>query len=175
MFVTIKRIGGLMLAALALAVAIGVFAATRPAEAAPAAAATTAEAIGRGPGMCRQAGLDAAAEQLGLTPEDLRLQLWAGESLADLAEAKGVALADLQAAVNEACNEAQREAIEAAVTAGNMSREKADWLLEGLDKGFWGGSAGDPGLGGGRPHGRFGGPRQFQRPEAGPLTPETGG
>jgi hypothetical protein len=175
MFARHKWISGLMLAALALAVGAGALAFSRPAEAAPVAAATAADAGGRGRGFCGQAGLEAAADLLGLTPDELRLQLWAGESLADLAEEKGVALTDLQAAVKEACLQAQRDRIEAAVTAGNLSREKADWLLEGLDKGFWGGAAGGIGFGGGRHGGRFGGPGHFDRPEAVPATPGTGG
>jgi hypothetical protein len=51
-----------------------------------------------------------------------------------------------------------RAQIEQAVTDGTMSQDKADWLLEGLDKGFLDG----PGFGFGFGHG--GGGPDGQRP-----------
>jgi hypothetical protein len=45
--------------------------------------------------------------------------------------------------------EAMRQAIEQAVEDGAMSREQADWMLEGLEKGFTPGGRGfGPGFGG---------------------------
>lgn len=113
---------------------------------------------GRG-GFCGTAGLEAAAGVLGITSDELTTQLRAGESLADQADKAGVDVADVLAAIDTACVQAQRDAIEQAVTDGTLTREKADWLLEGLDKGFWGGSNGGPGFGvGDFGGGRHGGP-----------------
>lgn len=97
---------------------------------------------GRGYGrkLGGQVGLEAAATALGMTTEELSAQLWAGKSLADIAEEKGVDLVELQstvqAAVQAARETALREAINRAVENGIITQEHADWLLEGLDKGF---------------------------------------
>jgi hypothetical protein len=96
--------------------------------------------FGRGPGFGRglhdQASLDAAAEALGMTADELSDQLWGGKTLADLAEEKGVALSDVRAAVETAQKTAFRDSIAQAVEEGVITQEHADWLLEGLDKGF---------------------------------------
>lgn len=89
-------------------------------------------------GLCGQAGLEAAAGALGMTADELSTQLWGGRTLADLAEAKGVDLQAVRDAVDAACQQATRDAIEQAVQDGRLSREQADWLLEGLDRGYWG-------------------------------------
>lgn len=91
---------------------------------------------GLGRGLGSQAALEAAAEALGMTVDDLKTQLWGGKTLADLAEEKGVDLADVKTAVEAAQKEELRARIEQAVTDGNITQENADWLLEGLDKGF---------------------------------------
>jgi hypothetical protein len=67
--------------------------------------------------------------------------------MADLADRAEVDLTTVWNAVQGACKDAQRNAVEQAVTAGSLTREKADWLLEGLDKGYWGGGASDGGFG----------------------------
>jgi hypothetical protein len=84
------------------------------------------------------------------------------EAAADLADEKGIDLQDVQDAVNAALETAKRDAIEQAVEDGDLTREHADWLLEGLDKGYLGGHGfghfgGRGGFGG---RGVFGG---FQR------------
>jgi hypothetical protein len=113
--------------------------------------------------------LEAAAEALGMTTEELSNQLWAGESLADLAEEAGVDLQDLRDAVEAAQQEATRAAIEQAVEDGNLTRDHADWLLEGLENGYWRGFGG----GRGRFHGHgFGG---FGPPAGTNSTPSDGG
>jgi len=94
---------------------------------------------GMGRGMGGQVGLEAAAEVLGMTAEDLALELWGGATLSGLAEEKGVDLQDIQDAVNAANDAAKRDAIEQAVEDGTITREHADWLLEGLDNGYLGG------------------------------------
>ena len=112
-----------------------------------------------GRAMGGQVGLEAAAEALDITADELSTQLWGGKTLADLAEEKGVDLQDVQDAVVAAQEEAMRASIEEAVVDGKLSQENADWLLEGLDKGFLGGRGfgGCHGRGGFRGHGHFGG------------------
>jgi len=97
---------------------------------------------GRGAGCggpCGQAGLDAAAEALDMTADELSTQLWGGRTLADLADEAGVDLQTVRDAVDAACETAKRDAIEQAVQDGRLSREQADWLLQGLDNGYFGG------------------------------------
>jgi hypothetical protein len=90
-------------------------------------------------GFGGQVGLEAAAEVLGMTTDELSNQLWAGETLASLAEEAGVDLQELRDAVEAAQVQATRDAIEQAVEDGNLTRDHADWLLEGLDNGYWSG------------------------------------
>jgi len=91
---------------------------------------------GMGRGMGSQVELEAAAEVLGMTADELKTQLWGGKTLADLAEEKGIDLADVQAAVQAAQEAAMRDQITQAVEDGTITQEHADWLLEGLEKGF---------------------------------------
>ena len=91
---------------------------------------------GLGKGMAGPLGREVVAEALGMTVEELNTQLWGGRTLADLADKKGVDLADVQAALQAARESAMREAINQAVQDGTITHEHADWLLEGLDKGF---------------------------------------
>ncbi|MGD2179436.1 MAG: hypothetical protein PVG71_16650 [Anaerolineae bacterium] len=96
---------------------------------------------------------DTAAEELGLTPEELFAELHAGKTMQEIAEAQGVELEDLQEALNVARADAMRAGIEQAVEDGDMSQEQADWLLEGLEQGFMSG----PGFGHGFGRGMRGG------------------
>jgi hypothetical protein len=103
-------------------------------------------------GIGGQVGLEAAAEALGMTADELSTQLWGGKTLADLAEAAGIDLQDV------------RDAIEQAVEDGTLTREHADWLLQGLDNGYLGGHGfghfgGHPGF---RGFGGLGMPGVFQ-------------
>ena len=75
-----------------------------------------------------------------------------GKTLEQLANEKGVDIQTVQDAIQAAHATEMRTQIEQAVTDGTITQEKADWLLEGLDKGFLDG----PGFGGPRGHG-FGG------------------
>jgi hypothetical protein len=103
---------------------------------------------------------DAIAEALGLTPNELFTESHdEGKSVADIAEERGVDLETVKDALKANRAEAQREAIEQAVEDGRISQEQADWLLEGLEKGF---HPGGPGMGFGRGH-MFGGGRGFGR------------
>ena len=121
---------------------------------------------GRGPGF-GQVELEAAAKVLGMTTDELNTALQSGKTLEQLAEEAGVDLQDVQDAIQAAYETELRARIEQAVSDGTMTQEKADWLLEGLDKGFLDG----PGFGFG-----FGprGPKPDQTPSAQP-TQSSGG
>jgi hypothetical protein len=100
--------------------------------------------LGPGPGFGLMGGgdwstFDAAAEALGLSPEELFAELHAGKGLDDLATEKGVDLQAVQDAMEAARKVAMQQAIEQAVADGQMSREQADWMLEGLEQGWMGG------------------------------------
>jgi hypothetical protein len=101
---------------------------------------------------------DTAAETLGLTPTELFTELHdGGKTLSEVAEERGVDTDTLQEAMNASRTETMRERIQQAVEDGNLSQEQADWMLEGLDKGFMGGrhGVGPGGFGGpGGPLGR---------------------
>jgi hypothetical protein len=97
-----------------------------------------------------QAELEAAAKILGMTADELTTALNDGKTLEDLATEAGVELTAVQDAIKAAREADMRERIQQAVTDGTMAQEKADWLLEGLEKGFLDG----PGVGFGfGPHG----------------------
>ena len=72
------------------------------------------------------AALDTAAEVLGMTPEDLRVELRAGKSLADVAEEQGV---DPQA-ICDAIHGQLEERIQEAVADGRLTQEQANQILE---------------------------------------------
>lgn len=100
-----------------------------------------------GGGRMDQDSLEAAAQALGMSADELSNQLWGGKTLSDLAEKAGVDLQKVRDAVNAAQKTATRAGIEQAVKDGRLTRDNADWLLTGLDKGYWGGQGG-PELGG---------------------------
>jgi len=132
---------------------------------------------GFGRGMGDQVELKAAADALGMTADELTLQLWGGKSLADLAEEKGVDLITVQEAVQAARESEMRQSIEQAVEDGTLTREHADWLLEGLDKGFLDGFGFGHGFMGGFGDGFHGrGFKNFNPPDSLPqVTPSNNG
>ncbi len=96
---------------------------------------------------------DTVAEALGLTPQEFFTESHdAGKSLTDIAEEQGIDLDSVYDAMKARRAEAMRESIEQAVEDGRLTQEQADWMLEGLDQGFFPG-----GRGFGRGHG-FRGP-----------------
>lgn len=124
------------------------------------------EWLGFGRGLGSEVALEAAAGALGMTADELQTQLWGGMTLADLAEEAGVNLADVQAAVQAAQEQATRDQIAQAVEDGTLTQAHADWLLEGLDNGYWSGFGG----GGHKGHGM----RGFNfSPEVPGTTPST--
>jgi hypothetical protein len=80
---------------------------------------------------------DAAAKALGLTPEQLFAELHAGKSLSDIATAKGIDLQKVYDAMNADRIEAMKASIQQAVKDGKMTQEQADWLLKGMELGFY--------------------------------------
>ena len=98
--------------------------------------------------------LAAAAEVLGMTTDELSTALSSGKTLEDLATAAKVDIQDVKDAINAVHAEEMRAQIAQAVTDGTMTQAKADWLLEGLDKGYLDGPDGfGMGFGGPRVHG----------------------
>jgi len=160
-----KIVGVVVGMALVAAVALGALFFAQPAAAAAVrsavGAATGQQPANKGGGLgCGQAGFDAAAKALNMTTADLQTQLRGGATLSDLATKANVKLADVEAAIDAACKAQTKAAIEAAVTAGTLARDKADWLEQGLDKGYWGpgSTSGGPAFGGfGGGFGGFGG------------------
>jgi hypothetical protein len=152
-----KTVGLVVMGALAAALGLGAFAYVQSTEAAsPAAVEAHLGGGGRG-GFCGEAGQTAAAEALGLTVEELQTELWGGATLSSLAASAGVELEAVQAAVNEACQAEVQTNIEQAVADGTITQAHADWLLEGLEQGFWGpGSTTGRGFGIGGFGGEFG-------------------
>ena len=64
-------------------------------------------------------------------------QLHSGKTLSDIATAQGEDLSAVQAAVNASRVQAMKDKIAQAVTDGTITQEQADWLLQGLDKGYF--------------------------------------
>jgi hypothetical protein len=161
-----------MVAAVVTVLGLSAFAYAPSVAAAEASSVTAALAAHGGGGRYGEAALAAAADMLGMTVEDLQTQLRAGESMADLADEAGIAVEDLLAAMDAAQVESVRASIEQAVTDGDLTREKADWLLEGLDNGYWGPGTTGGGFGfGGR--GPRGGPGLFDQPTNDTATEST--
>jgi len=109
--------------------------------------------------------LEAAAKALGMTTDELTAALQGGKTLEQVAADKGVDFQKVTDAVQAAHEAEMRTQIEQAVTDGSMTQEKADWLLEGLDKGFLDG----PGFGFGGPHGHGFGGEPGQTPSVQPT------
>jgi len=108
---------------------------------------------GRGFGL-GDAELEVAAQALGMTTDEVQSALQEGKTLQDLADAAGVDIADVHAAIQAVHETEMRDRIAQAVEDGTITQEKADWLLEGIDKGFMGGGDGfNLGFGGPRGHG----------------------
>lgn len=156
-------IGGLLIALLV----VGVIGATN----AYAQGAASDLFHGRGPGEGRglrlgTAALEAAAQVLNMTTDELSAALESGQTLEQIAEEAGVDFADVQEAIQAVHATDMRERIQQAVDDDTITQEHADWLLEGLEKGFLNGPGGF-GLGG--PHG----PKPGTPPAAQP-TPTSG-
>ena len=119
---------------------------------------------GPGRGSLGLEGLQIAAEALNMKTDELINALRSGKTLEEIATEAGVDLQAVQDAIQEAQATQMRERIQQAVDAGTITQEHADWLLEGLEKGFIGGT---DGFGFGRGF-KFG-PRPAQTPSAEPT------
>jgi hypothetical protein len=100
----------------------------------------------RGERSLEGAALEAAADALDMSTDDLSAALADDKTLKELADEAGVDMQEVFDAMSAVRAESMRERIAQAVEDGSMPQEKADWLLEGLDKGFLDG----PGFGIGR-------------------------
>jgi len=109
----------------------------------------------RGPRGLGGAALEAVAGVLNMEPDEVTAALEEGKTLPELAEAADVDMQEIHDALQAFREESMREHIAQAVEDGTMTQDKADWLLEGLDKGF----LDEPGFGFGRGGGKF------QKPE----------
>jgi len=144
-------IGGLLVALLV----VGVIGATVGyAQGAPAALFN-----GRGPGdghggpHLGQVELEAAAKALGMTTDELMTALKSGKTLEQIATDKKVDIQKVKDAIQTAHVTEMRTHIQQALKDGKITQANADWLLEGLDKGY----IGVPGaFGFGGPHGGHG-------------------
>jgi hypothetical protein len=129
---------------------------------------------GGGPGGGRGGlgleGLQIAADALNMTTDELITALRSGKTLEDLATEAGVDIQDVQDAIQAARATDMRDRIQQALDDGTITQEHADWLLEGLDKGFIGGPDGF-GFGGG--HGPGFGPGRDQAPTTPDQAPTT--
>jgi hypothetical protein len=96
----------------------------------------------RGPGGPRGgrgldgAALEAVAEVLDMSADDLSAALESGQTLQDLADEAGVDMQEIHDALSAVRAESMRERIAQALEDDTITQEHADWLLEGLDKGF---------------------------------------
>ena len=80
--------------------------------------------------------MEILAELLGMTEDEIREGFQAGKSLEDMAEDAGVDFEDIKTSLQEAWQENFKEHIQEAIENGNLTKEHADWLTEGLEKGF---------------------------------------
>jgi hypothetical protein len=116
---------------------------------------------GFGPGSW--ANFDAMAQALNLTPTQLFEALHSGKTLDEIAKTQGVDLAKVQEAANAARIQAMKDTIAQAVKDRKITQQQADWLLQGLEKGYTGKGRGGMfgfgpmGQGGKRGHGNWGG------------------
>jgi len=125
---------------------------------------------GRGRGL-GQPELEAAAKVLGMTTDELSTALQSGKTLEELAQSANVDVQAVKDAIQAAHATEMRSRIQQAVTDGTITQENADWLLEGLDKGFIG-VPGAFGFGHGGPHGPGLGPDTNQTPPTQPTQPQ---
>ena len=107
-----------------------------------------------GPGMHGLGHLDAAADYLGLTEEQLREKLFAGQSLADIAKAQGKSVDGLEAALLADT----KAKLDQAVKDGKITAAQRDEMLKQLEAKLddMVNRSGAPPMGMGGHHGGFG-------------------
>ena len=100
---------------------------------------------GMGSGWCGGSWtmFDTTAEALGLTPNEFFAESHdAGKRLTEIAEEQGVDIETVYYAMQAAQADAMRESIQQRVEDGSLSQEQANWMLEGLEQGFFPGGRG---------------------------------
>ncbi len=106
------------------------------------------------------ASFDLVAQKLGMTPTELFEALHSGKTLTQIAQEKGVDLANIQTALDANRINEMKAQLAQAVKDGTMTQAEADWWTTGIDKGWVGAGKGGPGgfgmMGGGRGHGHGG-------------------
>lgn len=85
-------------------------------------------------------GLQIMAEALDMTTDELIDALQSGKTFQELADEAGVDLDEILEEIQAARTQQMRERIQQALEEGAITQEHADWLLEGLDRGFLAGS-----------------------------------
>jgi hypothetical protein len=94
------------------------------------------------------AALEAVAGVLDMSMDELSAALEGGKTLQELAEAAGVDMQQVFDAMQSARETSMRDRIKQGLADGTLTQDHADWLLEGLEKGYLDG----PGFGfGGHP------------------------
>jgi hypothetical protein len=73
---------------------------------------------------------------LGLDREEIHDRLQAGSTIQELAQEAGIDLEAFREEMQVNRSENMRERIEGALAGGEISQDQADWLLEGLEKGY---------------------------------------
>ncbi len=79
---------------------------------------------------------DAIAQVLKLTPTQLFEQLHSGKTLQEIATAQNVEMTAIQEATKAARQTQARDAIQKAQESGKITKDRADWMLKGLENGW---------------------------------------
>jgi len=79
---------------------------------------------------------DAIAQALNLTPTQLFEQLHSGKTLDEIAKAQGVDIQTVRDAAKNARRSQARDAIQKGLDSGSITKERADWMLKGLENGW---------------------------------------
>jgi hypothetical protein len=79
---------------------------------------------------------DAIAKALKLTPTQLFEQLHSGKTLAEIAKSQNVEMTVVQEVIKAARQTKARDAILKAQENGKLTKERADWMLKGLENGW---------------------------------------
>jgi uncharacterized protein YidB (DUF937 family) len=83
-------------------------------------------AAGAEEGILHDAMVAAFAEKLDMTAADLEARLDAGETMAQVADSKGISSADFITMMTEA----RAQAVDQAVKDGTLTQEQADWMKQ---------------------------------------------
>ena len=116
--------------------------------------ATTAYAHEGGPGGGKGGGrslsgeaLEAAADLLNMSTDELTAALESGQKLRELVEAAGVDIQEFKDTLGAIREQSIRDRIAQGLEDGTITQEKADKILERLENGFRGGRGGQGGRG----------------------------